>query len=636
MAVVIEWDGPLTDLRIPIQELIDQVFGSQEGFNAEVVRLLPLSGAESGAAVLRAIMTSPQSPLPYILKCGEAEIIDRELASHQRWNSSTTLWNGAPLHPLTTPPRLQRGGVTWSAALYRLAGNTGSIEDLLSLDEAVGSFTDGESGPHESSRWAATFNTLARTLATSYQATQTSGSAARVLAVPSRELRAVVSSVAASASDASDPDVAGWHELETTLPAWEEYVGQLHREVRLVLCHGDLRGANVLLDGETFHPFIIDFGSVGIGSPLMDLARLEIDLLVRAGNLDESALPAVHQMLFDEYCDAAWEHSDVKALRVVYHLRRAFERVTHQGVQTGRVLDEIRFFHSCRISTAARMLRWADRSVTSRNARRHLLWLMIEGTRRVLQSPRGGSRVMRPLPRQAGPIVRQTSTVGINAVHSSTDWPARNAAKKSVLESTDDLWLMAHSGWSYMAPEGALFEAMEQRTRRSRSGEAGFSRIIIMSPYTEEGIVRAAQQNPRATTLEGLETTRTFTRFSRCLSDFQNLFMDDETPDPRVELRVSTFSIGVTVLLAGGTMFYEPYHAGLASRRDVKLQTFPEFEFSGPSGAAYVSAVREQIEWQWDRALSIDDYLAQESAVHERSSGYTRRLLGAPAGEARE
>jgi hypothetical protein len=176
MAVMIEWDGALPDPRIPIQELIDQVFGAQDGFNAEVVRLLPLSGAESGAAVLRAIMTSPQSPLPYILKCGEAALIDRELQAHARWNSSTTLWNGAPLHPLSSPPRLERGDVTWSAALYRLAGNTGSIEDLVSLDEAVGAFTAGPGAQHEESRWAATFNTLARTLATSYEATQVSTS----------------------------------------------------------------------------------------------------------------------------------------------------------------------------------------------------------------------------------------------------------------------------------------------------------------------------------------------------------------------------------------------------------------------------------------------------------------------------
>ena len=104
MAVVIEWDGVLPDPGMPIQELIDQVFGAQEGFNAEVVRLLPLSGSESGAAVLRAIMTSPQSPLPYILKCGAAELIEGELASHSRWNSATTLWNGAPLHPLSAYP----------------------------------------------------------------------------------------------------------------------------------------------------------------------------------------------------------------------------------------------------------------------------------------------------------------------------------------------------------------------------------------------------------------------------------------------------------------------------------------------------------------------------------------------------
>ena len=230
MAVVIEWDGVLPDPGMPIQELIDQVFGAQEGFNAEVVRLLPLSGSESGAAVLRAIMTSPQSPLPYILKCGAAELIEGELASHSRWNSATTLWNGAPLHPLSALPRLNHGGVTWSAALYRLAGNTGSVEDLVSLEESVNAFT-GSAGDQGGApnRWAATFSTLARTLATSYETGHTSGAASRVLSVPSRELRAIVSSVAASAASASGPDTVGWDELEGALAAWEAYVRQQYQ-----------------------------------------------------------------------------------------------------------------------------------------------------------------------------------------------------------------------------------------------------------------------------------------------------------------------------------------------------------------------------------------------------------------------
>lgn len=629
MMVTIEWDGALADRTIPIQPLIDQVFGSQEGFNASIVRLLPLSGGESGAAVLRAIVKSPHSRVPYVLKCGHEALIVRERAAFDQWSNVTTLWNGAPPH---VPPEnylVDQAGVTWSAILYRLAGNTGAAEDLVSLEDSVAEFTAGEQNPDEWPPWASVFRTLAKSLESAYETPGPNMPAAQLLAVPVRELRAILSSVTAVSSPGAEEGTARWSELSDALAQWEDYVDNLHRDIRTTVCHGDLRGANVLLNGDTHHPFLIDFGGVGISSPIMDLARLEIDLLVRAGGLDETQLPKVHEMLFDEYSDQAWRTSPIKIVQVIYHLRKAFERVTYQGVDVGRLRDEIRLFHACRVATAAKMLRWSDKVATAPSVRRHLLWLVLEGIRRVVGNTgrTDDVRGMRLMPRSPGPIVRQARHVGLTALHHADDWASRNQAKTKLLESTGDVWLMAHSGWSFLAPEGALFSVMQQRVEQARLGARGRTRVLLLSPYNEESISRALQQAPEARDLEELRETRTFTRFSRCVTDFRTMFWREED-EPAIELRICPFTISCSILVGEDEMFYEPYNVGLASLRDRILQTFPEFQFNGAGGARYVAAVTEQLSWFWARSMDEAAFRAAEPALREQASRQVDFLVG--------
>jgi hypothetical protein len=629
MMVTIEWDGALTDRTIPIQPLIDQVFGSQGGFNASIVRLLPLSGGESGAAVLRAIVKSPHSRVPYVLKCGPEAMIVRERAAYDRWSNVTTLWNGAPPHVPPEDCLVEQGGVNWSAILYRLAGNTGAAEDLVSLEDSVAEFTSGEQRPDEWPHWVSVFRTLAKTLESAYETAGPNMPAAGLLAVPVRELRAILSSVTAVSAAAAEEGTARWSELFDALSQWEDYVDNLHRDIRTTVCHGDLRGANVLLNGDTHHPFLIDFGGVGISSPIMDLARLEVDLLVRAGGLDDAQLPRVHEMLFDDYRDESWRNSPIRILRVVHDLRQAFERVTHQGVDVGRMRDEIRLFHACRVATAAKMLRWSDKVATKPSVRRHLLWLVLEGIRRVAGNTGRADDVlgMRPMPSSPGPILRQARQVGLTALHHADDWDSRNQAKTRLLESTGDIWLMAHSGWSFLAPEGALFTAMQQRVEQARLGARGRTRVLLLSPYNEESIVRALQQAPEARDLEGLRETRTFTRFSRCVTDFRTMFRQDED-DPAIELRICPFTISCSILVGADEMFYEPYNVGLASLRDRILQTFPEFQFNGVGGAKYVAAVTEQLSWFWDRSMDEAAFRAAEPTLREQASRLVDNLIG--------
>ncbi|MDI1461407.1 phosphotransferase [Catellatospora sp. KI3] len=639
MPVTIEWDGNFADATIPIQDLIDELFGGQQGFNARIVRLLPLFGGESGSAVLRAIVKAPHSPISYVLKCGEATAIAKERNAHIRWSGRTALWQGAP--PQTTvDPVIERNGDQWSAILYQLAGNTGAAEDLISLEEAVARFVSSPLGRDRQQSWASTFSALARILSSAYSTDTENIPAKRVLAIPSRELRAILSSVVAIAGASSAGVGSGWHEVLDAMNDWEHYISGLNRDVKASVCHGDLRGANVLLDGSTYHPFLIDFGGVGINTPIMDMARLEIDLLVRAGGLTDETIPIVHRMLFDAYLDDAWLESPVPILRVVYQLRKAFERALQQGMDANRAGDEVRFFHACRISTAAKMLRWADRSVTSEQARRHLLWMVLEGPRRVAstvsvvdpahlsdtRTPDSGE--LRRMPLTPGPVLRQTFDTGIVAVHHSDDWNARNRAKVKLLESDQDLWLLAHSGWSYMAPEGTLFPSFSDRIRRQRAGGGARTQILMMSPFAEEGILRALQQAPRAQRFADLERTRTFTRFSRCLDDYRSLFHLAEGEDRALEVRVTPFSIGCSVLLAGSSMFYEPYHAGLASHRDVRLQAFPEFEFNEAGAKAYLASMLEQLNWYWDRSLSVEDYHAAEASLKEVGMRHATLIAG--------
>ncbi|HEX5119753.1 MAG TPA: phosphotransferase [Pseudonocardiaceae bacterium] len=624
--MTIEWDGSFMDRTIPIQQLIDEVFGSQGGFNASIVRLLPLSGGESGAAVLRAIVKSPHSRVPYVLKCGHEYLIAREREAYRRWNEVTTLWNGAPPHDMSHECSVDERGVAWSAILYKLAGNTGEAEDLISLEDCVSAFTaDGARADGPS--WSSTFRTLARTLASAYETPGPDMSAAQLLAVPIKPLRAILSSVTAVAAIGPENGTVQWTELFDSLSEWESYTENLRRDVRTTVSHGDLRGANVLLNGDTHHPFLIDFGSVGVSSPIMDLARLEVDLLVRAGNLKEDEIPRVHAVLFDEYSNPTWADSPFRIVRVVHHLRTAFERVIQQGLDSGRLTDEIRLFHACRVVTAAKMLRWSDDRATSPGVRRHLLWMVLEGIRRVVGNTgtSEGARGMRALPRPPDPLIHQAADVGLFALHHPKDWPSRNRAKLKLLETTDDVWLIAHSGWSYLVPEGVLFSAMQERVEKARQGERGRTRILVLSPYNEESITRALQQAPEATDLEGLRDTRTFTRFTRCLTDFRNMFWKSEE-EPAIELRICPFSIGCSVLLADGSMFYEPYNVGLASLRDRMLQTFPEFEFAGPAGARYTSAVREQLEWFWRRSMDQTTFDAAEAGLRQQADQLVRTL----------
>jgi aminoglycoside phosphotransferase (APT) family kinase protein len=619
--VTIEWDGTFADRTIPIQQLIDEVFGSQDGFNASIVRLLPLSGGESGAAVLRAIVKAPQSRVPYVLKCGHERLIMREREAYDKWSNVTTLWNGAPPHTPVQNCRVEQDDVVWSAILYKLAGNTGAAE-----------VTSGAEQPMtQSPPWSSVFRTLARTLASAYETPGPDMPAAKLLTVPVKQIRAILSSVTAVSQSDTDEENARWAELSTVLSQWEHYVDNMRRDIRTTVCHGDLRGANVLVNGDTHHPFLIDFGSVGISSPIMDLARLEIDLLIRAGNLDERQIPLVHGMLFDEYNNAEWNQHPIRIVRVVHHLRTAFERAIQQGLDTGRQRDEIRLFHACRVATAIKMLRWSDEIAASLPVRRHLLWLVLEGIRRVVGNTGQGDdgQGLRPMPRSPGPILGQARSVGLVALRHADDWPARNRAKTKLLESTDDVWLMSHSGWSFLAPEGALFSAMLARVEEARKGRRGRTRILVLSPYNEESIVRALQQAPTARDLDGLRDTRTFTRFTRCLTDFRTMLWQQDD-DPVVELRISPFAISCAILLAGDEMFYEPYNVGLASLRDRVLQTFPEFQFAGPGGTRYVSAVADQLAWFWERSMDEAAFRAAEPRLREHAGDIVDLLTAAP------
>lgn len=631
MIVTIEWDGNLADRAIPIQDLIDQVFGSQGGFNASVVRLLPLSGGESGAAVLRAIVKSPHSRVPYVLKCGYERLIEREKEAYRRWSDVTTLWNGAPPHTPAQTCLVEQEDHVWSAILYKLAGTTGTVDDLISLEDCVRAFTAGRGGdPDASPPWGSLFRTLAKSLASAYETAGPDLPVSRLLSVPIKPLRAILSSVTAVSSDV-DAQTSRWSELSAALAQWENYVDTTRRDVRTTVCHGDLRGANVLVNGDTHHPFLIDFGSVGISSPIMDLARLEVDLIIRAGHLDENQIPRAHEMLFDEYDNPEWATSPMRIVQVVHHLRTAFQRVIYQGLDAGGSREEIRLFHACRVVTAAKMLRWSDEIAASRSVRRHLLWFVLEGIRRVVGNigQAEGGLGMRALPRSPGPIVRQAETIGLTALHHADDWPSRNRAKATLLDSPADVWLMSHSGWSFLAPEGALFAAMQERVAEAREGRRGRTRILLGSPYTEEGVTRAVQQAPHARDLDDLAETRTFTRFTRCLTDFRTMLWRAEE-NAVVELRICPFSIGSAILVGGDEMFYEPYNAGLASLRDRVLQAFPEFQFTGGNGARYVTAVTEQLSWFWDRSMDEAEFRASEPELREHAALMLESLTRAP------
>ena len=595
---MVSFDPPPEELGAP-SGVVSQFFGPDTPLpEAQRVRLAALSRGHSGAVVLSAVVDRPYMPQHHLLKCGPKAVIDQELAARIRY-ASTSLPNSAPVHD--TAQALEFKGRQWSGFRFDVAGNLVQPNALQALSRSVRE-------NHDPRAWEPTFIALYSRLQPAYGQPDGVGSPFRdTLTAGEARFGTTAATVHAVASHLM-PGAHGapWNEVAGLVGAWQEILERLepqgtHVERRVV--HGDLHSGNILLEHPIRTPFLIDFGSLGPGLPMMDLARLEMDLLFHESVLPKEEVSRVHCALCSKYLDDDWAGDSLPILRILHSLRTAFAGLIEPG---GRLAFEKYSF--ARILEARRMLSWSDPKASNEECQRHVLWFLVEGTTRLRASLEGRPHEIRPIPAATETaVLSDAKKLGIQRVYYTGEWEARNAAKRRILADEGSVYLVAHSADSFLNPQTNRFR--NDVMRRIENGRE--MHIVTMSPYTEWGLQSALQELGWAPgqpfDIEALADAPLFRKFDNCIREYMNL---TRTANGGLKLRVSLYPVGVSMLLGTKEAFVEPYGCGLMSRRHEELQTFPEVQLaqrvatlSGP-----LDNVRELVRWYWETSLEVSEY----------------------------
>lgn len=246
------------------------------------VRLDPLSGGFSGAAVYRAEAYDVlgHALAPSVVKVGPRALIATERVAFERvepilGNHAPTLRGFADLGDRAAIryafASMGAGAVRTFKSLYERGADEAVVESVLRdvFETVLGRF-----------QAAARYEALP--LLDYYQFAPRWAS----------NVRARVAAIASIAEDAGEvptalgprPHVALFYEGLASLP---RPAGESHY---VAYVHGDLNGANVLVDGRD-NVWVIDFFHAHRGHVLRDLAKLESDLLYLMTSIDDDALP---------------------------------------------------------------------------------------------------------------------------------------------------------------------------------------------------------------------------------------------------------------------------------------------------------------------------------------------------------
>ena len=401
-----------------------------------------------------------------------------------------------------------------------------------------------------------------------------------------------------------------WLEFVSSIPeAWNAAVsGQSAIQFEQGVCHGDLRCANILVTGNAGTPglFVIDYGHTGPAHPLIDLPRLEADLLLRIALRRDDRRAILKQVVAcrHELVPQQWADSECHLLRLLFALREFAERVANaycEGEQASRVYQLFLLGH------VVRFARRDDPSLRRLEHRHDYVWLALALAQRLLgEAARRKPVQLLPFPFSAR-TAADMSQCGVSDVFWGPE--RRNQEKLDLLRThPGPVRLLAHTGKSYLQ-EGAIF-AKTLRERLERAGPEDRVQIVLLNPYSVEGSklgiaeARGDLQGPEVDLDYHERNTELFRRFNACAESFRRL----RDTHKNIELRITHYSPDATILLSGNVAFVEPYLVGRVTMRyfdDVRMNA-PELLAS--SGSDLYRVADSQFEYFWKRSIELREF----------------------------
>jgi hypothetical protein len=391
--------------------------------------------------------------------------------------------------------------------------------------------------------------------------------------------------------------------------------------------HGDFRFANILVDSVHSQIHLIDFGNGRRGHVFEDFARFEIDLLFRAapriddqGVIDRSRLfEAVEYLLEDELNLGATFNSGSSRHLKCLELWRQVMYQSFPGLARRGALMMYRWFLLCECLKRTRWVASGD-EVDSAS-----LIYTICALRQYLSRQKITSGWISTAPQVlAAALHCRAAFVPVRGSERVVNRKRNEAKKKALIGSENSIStirLLAETGQSYLSPRGIFNEEIVQVL-----SAGGSLQVVICNPELPEylGLSESYESHGGS---DYTVSPDLLSKSQEGIKGYRNL---REEFGSLIELRLSRFGIGATILLTDETTFYEPYFRAPRGRRQKLLFDSFELQFDA-SGLHSRSLLEDTFDFHWRNSDSLDTltenasrFAALKTAflhLWERSSG---------------
>lgn len=584
-----------------------------------------LGGGYSGSLV--ALLWIDQLPT-LILKAGPAsEILAETEARHQFESPSLKAIRSIGLAGCSEPVEVEVAGrdETWRAMAYSYIGGL-SYEDLTSFSDFQAIFEDYVAPQHEDDRPSSQalrswLNRLCEQIKLRESAADTKSASHGVRAKPLAEflpdlpwnhgLTAVLQSTAAYAPE---PDsllsFRDWWETTLTKESMAAFPSK-------TVVHGDLRFANVLVNRTTSDVELIDFGNVTEGHVFRDLARFECDLLfritpppvqTRAGNLssEDRRIRTLEQAFspdIRQFKDP--EDPDNQVTAALSVLREAYDRYWSIGSNHGRR----RMYQWFLLAEVLKRMMWSNEGTTTLAWRQALIVAL-----GLLRQGLGGGRVVAEAFGAVAELSRQLNCTALYVPvrgHEATVNRQRNADKIAAMQRAASrgsfVKLLAETGNSYLHFRGPLYPETEALVA------SGTLQVVLVNPhFIESHGISAAYRDP-----PGLDDSSVHPllrqKFAESLAGYDAL---RSRWRENIQVRVSRYGIGATLLITEEEIFLEPYFRSDRHRRHQRM--FETFEFRFSARNSHVrDLLDEHFAFYWANSDPVEGLTAFSSRYKE-------------------
>ncbi len=604
---------PFENQSIPVRELLDDL-RAPIGWNRAELDVMPISGGLSGAAVAL-VFISGSNRTPTLVKFGKSDILREEIErfhNHIEPSIKTPQMRNRFV-PLIFPPKdsafLQKEGLDglhYTVLAYEYA-KSGSRNRVHSLDTFI--------RMHNKEEVRSLILRLLSLLEDTLHADRNKNERQnlRLFYLP-RVPWSTFMPVACTSVGNTD-----WRNFVTELPKlWKEAAGKSRWTIPAnpTVIHGDLRCANILVSDESETLSLIDYGQSGYGNPMMDLARLEADILLRAAQDQKEARELLGEMIFtEEFCRPKWENSH-RVLRIIFALRQYALSLASSIFQEPCGEEKVfMIYRMYLIGHATRFCRLDDPLLRGIDHRMDYLWYTLSLMRQAL----GNKALSRPITSSTLHFLNDMEKCGVVDFYWGRE--RRNTEKIAALNEDGTIRLLAHTGHSYLNDEANLFF----NSIKNRLGSGHKVKIILLNPYSVEGAKlglaegRGNLRGPELYIHYYEENTELFKRFFKCLEIYKTL------ENSGIELMITNYSPDATILITDRFAFFEPYVIGRLSWRyypkEIKMNIPEEIKMNAPEmkiirradvkaeeDTPLYQVAESQFDFFWNRALSVEEF----------------------------